>query len=116
MVARVTDVIAYTDGGCRGNPGGIGAWAVLLIHPKTGRALERAGGERETMNNRMEMQAAIEALGALRRRQTSITIRSDSQYLINCCTKWLPSWKAHGWRRNEGPLKNVDLLQKLDVL
>jgi ribonuclease HI len=110
------DVIAYTDGGCRGNPGGIGGWAFLLIHPKTGNALERAGGERETTNNRMEMTAAIEALGAIRRRDLVVVVRSDSRYLINCCSKWLPGWKRRGWRRSEGPLKNVDLLQALDEL
>src|SRR4030095_14723714 len=109
------DVIAYTDGGCRGNPG-VGGWAFLLIHPTTCRALERAGGEPHTTNNRMEMTAAVEALNAVRKRNTSVLIRSDSRYLIDCCTKWLPGWKARGWKRKEGPLKNLDLLQALDEL
>jgi ribonuclease HI len=109
------DVIAYTDGGCRGNPG-VGGWAFLLIQPDTGRALERAGGEPHTTNNRMEMRAAIEALSAIRKRGASVLIRSDSRYLIDCCSKWIPGWKARGWKRKDGPLKNLDLLKQLDEL
>jgi ribonuclease HI len=109
------EVIAYTDGGCRGNPG-IGAWAFVLINPATGNCLERCGGTRDTTNNRMEMQAAVEALKALSKPGTVVEIRSDSQYLIKCCSEWLPGWKRKGWKKAGGPLKNVDLLQTLDVL
>ena len=109
------DVIAYTDGGCRGNPG-VGAWAFLLIQPSSGRALERAGGEPNTTNNRMEMRAAIEALTAIRKRGAAVLIRSDSRYLIDCCSKWIPGWKARGWKRKDGELKNLDLLKQLDEL
>ncbi len=109
------EVIAYTDGGCRGNPG-IGAWAFLLVDRKTRTALERAGGERETTNNRMEMMAAIEALVAIREPGTKILLLSDSKYLIECCTKWIPGWKKNGWKRKGGELKNVDLLKRLDEL
>jgi ribonuclease HI len=108
-------LVAYTDGGCRGNPG-IGAWAFLLIDGASGRALERAGAVPETTNNRMEMQAAIEALHALKRRPSSVTIATDSKYLIHCCTEWMPGWKAAGWKKKRGPLLNVDLLQELDAL
>jgi ribonuclease HI len=109
------DAVAYTDGGCRGNPGP-GAWAFLLIDPKRRAALERAGGDAATTNNRMEMLAAIEALRALRPRRARVLVWSDSQYLIHCCTQWLEGWKARGWRRRDGELKNVDLLKELDAL
>ena len=109
------DVIAYTDGGCRGNPGP-GAWAFLLIDPTTGKALERTGGERQTTNNRMELLAVIEALRALRGPRKRVRLMSDSQYVINSATKWMAGWKAKGWKRKEGELKNVDLLQQLDQL
>lgn len=112
----MADVIAYTDGGCRGNPGGIGGWGFVLIHPSTGRALERAGGIESTTNQRMELTAAIEALRAIVRHNTSVLIHSDSKYLINCATKWMPGWKKRGWRRADGPLKNVELLRQLDPL
>ncbi len=109
------DVIAYTDGGCRGNPGP-GAWAFLLIDPTTGKALERTGGERQTTNNRMELLAVIEALKALRGARKRVRLMSDSQYVINSVTKWMAGWKAKGWKRKEGELKNVDLLKQLDEL
>lgn len=109
------DIIAYTDGGCRGNPG-IGAWAYLLIHRPSARALEQADGERQTTNNRMELTAVLKCLQALTRPDTELEIRSDSKYTIDCCEKWLPGWKRNGWRRKGGPLKNVDLLQELDAL
>jgi ribonuclease HI len=109
-------IVAYTDGGCRGNPGGIGAWAFVLVDLASGRALERAGAEASTTNNRMEMRAAIEAMRALRRRGSPVVMRSDSLYLIKCCSKWLPGWKSRGWARKDGPLANVDLLQELDAL
>jgi ribonuclease HI len=107
------EVIAYTDGGCRGNPG-IGAWAFVLVDRLTKKALERAGGEGDTTNNRMEMQAAIEALCAVRGEDSRILLLSDSKYLIGCCTEWITGWKRNGWKRKGGPLKNLDLLQRLD--
>jgi len=106
-------VIAYTDGGCRGNPG-IGAWAFLLIDCASGRALERCDGERHTTNNRMELSAVLMALRALSKAGLSVLVRSDSRYTIDCCRSWMPGWKARGWRRKGGELKNVDLLQELD--
>ena len=109
-------VIAYTDGGCRGNPGGIGAWGVVLVNTTTNSYRELAGGERDTTNNRMEMMAAIEALRALKVDDLAVLIRSDSKYLIQCCSEWMPGWKAKGWAKKDGPLKNVDLLKVLDGL
>ncbi len=109
-------IIAYTDGGCRGNPGGVGAWAFVLVDPRTRVALERAGGEVSTTNNRMEIRGAIEALSALSRAGQAIQIRSDSKYLINCAIKWMPGWKRKGWSRGKEPLKNLDLLKRLDEL
>jgi ribonuclease HI len=92
---KTPEVIAYTDGGCRGNPGP-GAWAFLLIDPATGKALERTGGERQTTNNRMELLGVIEALKALRGARKHIRLMSDSQYVINSATKWMAGWKAKG--------------------
>jgi ribonuclease HI len=111
----MADVIAYTDGGCRGNPGP-GGWACLVIDPRTHDALERSGGESDTTNNRMEILAAIMALRALKKPGTDILIYSDSQYVIKSASEWIPGWKARGWKRKDGPLKNVDLLQELDQL
>jgi len=111
----VTDLVAFTDGGCRGNPG-VGAWAFVLVDVKTRKALERTGGEPETTNNRMEMMAAIEALRAIKKPHARVLIFSDSKYLIGCCTEWMEGWKAKGWKRKGDPLKNLDLLKQLDEL
>ena len=109
------DVVIYTDGGCRGNPGP-GGWGFLVFNPQTGHALERCGGEGETTNNRMEMMAAIMALKSLKKDGIRVLLHSDSQYLIKAMTEWVEGWKARGWKRKEGPLKNVDLLKELDAL
>lgn len=89
---------------------------MLLIHRGSMSVLERAGGAPATTNNRMEMTAAIAAISALRRTGLDVIIRTDSRYLIDCCTKWMPGWKRNGWARKDGELKNVDLLQELDAL
>lgn len=89
---------------------------MVLIHPPSRKALERAGGEADTTNNRMEMLGAIEALQAVDRGGIEILICTDSRYLIDCCTKWMQAWKSAGWVRKSGALKNVDLLQQLDEL
>jgi ribonuclease HI len=114
-IQRVTDLIAFTDGGCRGNPG-VGAWAFTLVDTRTRKALERSSGEIQTTNNRMELQAAIAALEAVKKVDARIVVFSDSKYLIGCCTKWLRGWKAAGWKRKGEPLKNLDLVQALDGL
>src|SRR6187551_146179 len=80
---RMSRVVAFTDGGCRGNPG-VGAWAFVLVDVETRKALEGAGGETLTTNNRMEMGAAIAALEAVKKLDTKILIVSDSKYLIGC--------------------------------
>ncbi len=109
-------LVAYTDGGCRGNPG-VGGWGFLLVDTRSGAALSRRGGEPETTNNRMEMQAAIEALAALSRPNQSIEIRTDSRYLVDLATTWMHGWKRKGWmRKGNQPVKNVDLVKRVDEL
>src|SRR5215475_9371300 len=94
LSAAMSKVVAFTDGGCRGNPG-VGAWAFVLVDAKTRQALERADGEQLTTNNRMEMTAAIQALQAVTNPKSSIHIVSDSKYLIDSCTKWMAGWKRN---------------------
>ena len=82
----MVDIIAYTDGGCRGNPG-LGSWAFTLIDKDTRHALEAAACERHTTNNRMELMAVLECLRAMKKPGTPIEIRSDSKYTIDACSK-----------------------------
>ena len=110
----MTDVVIYTDGACKGNPGP-GGWGVLLRSPD-GSEKELFGGELETTNNRMEMTAVIEALAALKR-PCAVILHLDSQYVLKGITEWLVGWKAKGWKTAaKQPVKNVDLWQQLDHL
>lgn len=105
-------VIAYTDGACKGNPGP-GGWGVVLTWGE--RTRELCGGEPATTNNRMELTAVIQALGALTRAST-VTIVTDSQYVMRGVTEWMPAWKRRAWRTADGkPVKNRDLWERLDA-
>lgn len=106
-------VTIYTDGACKGNPGP-GGWGVLLRSGQVEKELW--GGDPETTNNRMEMQAVVEALTALKR-PCRVTLYLDSEYVRKGITEWLPGWKARGWRTaSRQPVKNADLWQRLDTL
>jgi ribonuclease HI len=108
----------FTDGACSGNPGP-GGWAYILKHPASGKTVEASGGEAGTTNNRMELQALIEGLQALKR-PSDVEVVTDSEYVAKGCREWLPGWKRNNWRRREGkqfkPLKNEDHWRKLDEL
>ncbi len=109
------DLFAYTDGACSGNPGP-GGWGVLLL-AKDGDAVvkerELSGGAPETTNNRMELLAAITALETLEK-PSKLTVVTDSAYVKDGITKWIHSWKAKGWKKKGGEIKNLDLWQRLD--
>ncbi|MCZ6894436.1 MAG: ribonuclease HI [Gammaproteobacteria bacterium] len=103
----------YTDGACRGNPG-VGGWGALLRFGDVERAIK--GAERETTNNRMELTAAIEALAALNRK-IRVNLYTDSKYVKNGITQWLPQWRSRNWKTaSKKPVKNVDLWQRLEQL
>ena len=102
----------FTDGACSGNPGP-GGWAALLRFKGVEREL--SGGEPHTTNNRMELMAAIAALEALKRPCT-VTLKTDSTYVKNGVTQWMPRWKANAWRTaDKKPVKNQDLWERLDA-
>ncbi|MCX7074937.1 MAG: ribonuclease HI [Methylococcales bacterium] len=106
-------VIIYTDGACRGNPGK-GGWGVILRYKGTIKELH--GGERDTTNNRMELMAAISSLEALKK-PCVVHLYTDSKYVLDGITKWLPNWKKAGWKTAaKKPVKNEDLWQRLDLV
>lgn len=106
-------VVIYTDGACSRNPGP-GGWGALLRYGDVEKTL--TGGAPATTNNRMELQAAIEALSALKW-PCSVHLYTDSTYVKNGITRWIGGWRAKGWRTKSGtPVKNVDLWQALDRL
>lgn len=101
----------WTDGACKGNPGP-GGWGVLLKMGAVEKTLH--GGEPLTTNNRMEMLAVIEALGALKR-PCKVLLHVDSQYVMKGMTEWIHGWKQRGWRTaDKKPVKNADLWQRMD--
>ncbi|NCT40316.1 MAG: ribonuclease HI [Alphaproteobacteria bacterium] len=108
----MSDVITiYTDGACSGNPGP-GGWGALLMW--NGHEKEMFGGEPETTNNRMEMMAVIEALGAIKK-QTKVELYTDSKYVMQGITEWIEGWKARGWKTAaKKPVKNQDLWMAID--
>ncbi len=103
----------YTDGSCQGNPGP-GGWGVLLRYKDVEK--EFSGYNPDTTNNRMELQAAIMGLEALKRPMI-VDLYTDSQYVRDGITKWLPQWKSKGWvLSTKKPVKNRDLWEELDAL
>ncbi len=100
----------FTDGACHGNPGP-GGWGALLRMGNTEKTIY--GGDAHTTNNRMELQAAIEALAVLKH-PCRVILTTDSQYVRKGMTEWLPQWVQRGWRTaNKHPVKNSDLWQIL---
>ena len=103
----------YTDGACQGNPGP-GGWGALLMYD--GHKKELSGAEANTTNNRMELTAAIEALAAIKSKR-KVHLITDSTYLKDGISKWLPRWKHNNWRTaNRKPVQNRELWQQLDEL
>ena len=101
----------FTDGACRGNPGP-GGWGVLLRIQ--GKEKSLYGGELETTNNRMELTAAITGLESLNK-PYSVTLTTDSKYVMNGITDWIENWKKRGWiTAAKKPVKNEDLWRRLD--
>jgi ribonuclease HI len=110
-MASMPEVEIFTDGACSGNPGP-GGWGAILRYGTVEKEL--TGGEPQTTNNRMELMAAIAGLEALKR-PCRVRLYTDSQYLRDGITQWLPGWKARGWRTAaKKPVKNVDLWQRLE--
>ncbi len=105
------EVIIYTDGSCKGNPGP-GGWAALLLYKD--RMKEIAGAEPHTTNQRMELKAAIEGLSLLKE-PCRVRLHSDSAYLVNAFRqRWLDRWEKNGWQtKNKQPVGNQDLWREL---
>jgi ribonuclease HI len=100
-----------TDGACIGNPGP-GGWACILRYGD--RTKELWGSEPHTTNNRMELQAAVQGLRALKE-NCAVEVVTDSQYLRNGITEWIHNWKANGWRtKSKSAVVNQDLWKELD--
>ena len=107
-----SNVTLHTDGACLGNPGP-GGWAAILQWGEHESVL--SGGLADTTNNQMELMAVIMGLEALKR-PVSITVVSDSRYVLNGIQSWIAGWKRNGWKNaKKQPVANQELWQRLDA-
>ena len=115
MNQEMKEIVIYTDGGCDPNPGGPGGYGVVLLHDKHRKEL--SGGFRATTNNRMELQAAIQGLSALKS-PCRVTLYSDSKYLVDAMTNgWVIKWRdKNWWRTKKERAANIDLWEQMLVL
>ncbi len=108
------DIIIFTDGSSRGNPGPGGFGAIIVSDKKV---KEIGGGEQKTTNNRMELKACIEALKYVQDsnlKPKSVKLFTDSSYVVNGITKWVYSWERRNWTTvNKEPVLNKDLWETL---
>ena len=102
-------ILAAADGSSLANPGPSGwAWYIDDAH-------WAAGGWPKGTNNMGELMAVLDLLKATVNLEEPLRILCDSQYAINCCTRWIPAWKKRGWRKADNkPVLNLDLLKELD--
>jgi ribonuclease HI len=112
--ARPGEVLVWTDGAVRGNPGP-GGWAAIVVGGGGEEPVELCGGAAHTTNNRMEYTAALEGLRSLPAGSRACIV-TDSRLMLDSMTKWIGGWKRRGWRTAGGdPVKNQDLVQALDA-
>ena len=106
-------IIIYTDGACRGNPGP-GGWGALIKFGNVEK--EIFGGQNNTTNNQMELSAAIESLATLKE-SCNVKLFTDSKYVMDGTTQWIKNWKKNNWKTaTKKDVKNKELWQKLDEL
>ncbi|RWZ51512.1 ribonuclease HI [Labedella phragmitis] len=102
-------ITAAADGSALGNPGPAG-WAWYVDDDNWA-----AGGWKHATNNQGELMAVLDLFRSTAHLPDDLHILCDSQYVINCVTKWMPGWKKKGWRKGDGkPVMNVDLLREID--
>lgn len=111
-----SSILIYTDGACSGNPGP-GGWAAIVYFPHTNEVIEIGGAHPATTNNRMELQAVIDALRLVQDHPGPIILYSDSKYVLDGITQWIHGWKARGWKKaDKKEVLNRDLWEELDAL
>ena len=109
---REQPIIAFTDGGAKGNPGP-GGWGVVIVTPD-GLVTELGGGGSPVTNNQMELTGVIKALTYLRGTPGALEIYADSTYVIKGITNWIWGWRRRGWKTAEGgDVLNRELWERL---
>ena len=107
-------ITIYTDGACSGNPG-VGGWGVVIIENDR-KEIYLNGGSDNTTNNKMELNAAIQALKYFKNKK-NIKLITDSKYVKDGIQSWIQNWKKNGWKTAaKKPVKNKELWIELDDL
>lgn len=101
--------ILWTDGSAEPNPGE-GGFAVIEVRGEDGIPVV-LGSEKESTNIRMEGKALIAAMKYAG--EEGCEIYSDSEFWINVLTKWADAWRAKGWKKKSGPIKNLEIVKEL---
>lgn len=104
----------YTDGSSLGNPG-LGGWGIVVVVDD--KIIEEIGGhDKDTTNNRMELEAAIGAIKYINKKhkESTVIIHTDSSYVLGGVTNWIFGWEKNGWRTaNKKQVLNQDLWKQL---
>ena len=107
------NVVIYTDGACKGNPGE-GGWGAILVYMDNVK--EISGATDDTTNNIMELTAVIKSLKLLKE-PCHVVVTTDSTYVKNGISNWISNWKSNGWKTaNKKAVKNQELWKELDYL
>ena len=107
----MSEIIVFSDGCCKGNPGPGGWGAVIQVG---GVNTEIYGGEMDTTNNRMELRGAYESLAHPLVVGKNVTLVTDSRYLRSGILKWVHGWVQNGWTTQSGkPVANRDLWEAI---
>ena len=105
------NIIIFSDGSARGNPGQ-GGWGAIVCADE--KVIELGGREAHTTNNRMELTAAIKSLSLIKKDGADIILNTDSAYVVNGITKWVYGWQKNNWKTSEKePVVNKDLWEEL---
>lgn len=107
----MTRIPVYTDGSCHPNPGH-GGWAFVAVDDPVA-PLRQSGYKAQTTNNEMELLAILRALQWAQEERVPVLIYSDSQYALNCSTVWARAWRAKGWTKKGGEIRNLALIQQI---
>jgi ribonuclease HI len=111
-------IVMHTDGCSLGGKRGPGGWAYVMHEDGLASRVQRSGGLQNTTNNRAELWAVINALESIEE-PSSVRLHTDSKYVFDGITKYLPGWILHGWTSSSGgrrqPLKNADLWKRLRI-
>ena len=110
------EIIIFTDGASRGNPGP-GGYGTIVVYPPLDEVVELGGGKPKTTNNEMELSAIVSAFAYIASNSSSVKVFTDSKYAINGITKWVENWKKNDWMtQDKKPVSHKELWETLSNL